>query len=131
MILKSSKIIIGFILVTALSIGAWSYYDIINAHTNNLKDKAAERIGLYQNSLYNELTRFSFLPFVIARDRQLINWSSQQSTQANLALEDIKRAPGANEVYIMDATGKTLSASNWRSKTSFVNKNFCFRDIKI
>ena len=127
MILKSSKIIIGFILVTALSIGAWSYYDIINAHTNNLKDKAAERIGLYQNSLYNELTRFSFLPFVIARDRQLINWSSQQSTQANLALEDIKRASGANEVYIMDATGKTLSASNWRSKTSFVNKNFAFR----
>lgn len=127
MVFKSNKIIFGFSLATILSVGVWSYHDIIDMHTNSLKIKAVERIGLYQNSLYNELTRFNFLPFVIARDKQLINWSFQQSAQANLALEDIKQASGANEVYIMDTTGKTLAASNWRSPNSFVNRNFAYR----
>ncbi len=127
MISRSTKIITSLIVIILLSVGAWSYYGIINLHTLNLQKKAVERIGLYQNSLYNELTRFNFLPFVIARDQQLIDWSFKQSDQANLALEDIKQASGANEVYIMNASGVTLSSSNWRSKSSFINKNFAFR----
>jgi two-component system C4-dicarboxylate transport sensor histidine kinase DctB len=123
---KSIKIsVIGIFI--SLSIGFFVYHSTINSHTNDLKLQAIERIGLYQNSLHNELTRFNFLPFVIARDKQLIEWSMQKSDLANMALEDIKHASGANELYVMDRSGTTLSASNWRNKASFVGKNFAFR----
>ncbi len=108
---KSVKISVIGIFVS-LSIGFFVYHDTINSHTNDLKLRAIERIGLYQNSLHNELTRFNFLPFIVARDKQLINWSLQKSDLANVALENIKQASGANELYVMDKSGTTLSASN-------------------
>ena len=103
------------------------HLSIESIHTEEFQNKSKQRIDLYQNALRNELTRFNFLPFVIARDEQLINWSFKQSDQANIALESIKKASGANVLYIMDASGKTLSSSNWKSKTSFVNRTFAFR----
>jgi two-component system C4-dicarboxylate transport sensor histidine kinase DctB len=103
------------------------HLSIKSIHTEEFQNKSKQRIDLYQNALKNELTRFNFLPFVIARDEQLINWSFKQSDQANIALESIKKSSGANVLYIMDASGKTLSSSNWKSKTSFVNRTFAFR----
>ena len=103
------------------------HQSIVDIHTEELQNKSIQRIDSYKNALRNELTRFNFLPFVIARDEQLINWSFKQLDIANIALENIKKASGANELYIMDASGKTLSSSNWKSKTSFVNRNFAFR----
>ena len=127
MISKSSKILLILGVATILIVGARFYQHTVDVYKDDLKSRAVERISLYQSSLRNELTRFNFLPFVIARDQQLINWSFQRSNLANLALEDIKQASGANEVYIMDTQGNTLSASNWRSQRSFVGKNFAFR----
>ncbi len=103
------------------------HQSIVDIHTEELQNKSIQRIDSYKNALRNELTRFNFLPFVIARDEQLINWSFKQLDIANIALENIKKASGANELYIMDASGKTLSSSNWKSKTSFVNRNYAFR----
>ena len=103
------------------------HLSIESIHTEEFQNKSKQRIDLYQNGLRNELSRFNFLPFVIARDEQLINWSFKQSDLANIALESIKKSSGANVLYIMDAHGKTLSSSNWKSKTSFVNRNFAFR----
>ena len=114
-------------LIGVLVLLFFGYQNTLELYTQDAKTKASERISLYQNSLYNELTRFNFLPFVIARDRQLIDWSFERSDRANLALSDIKQASGANEVYIMDTTGTTLSASNWQDGDSFVGKNFSFR----
>lgn len=114
-------------LLGALVLLFFGYQNTLEFYTQDAKTKAVERISLYQNSLYNELTRFNFLPFVIARDQQLIDWSLKRSDRANLALSDIKQASGANEVYIMDTTGTTLSSSNWQDTDSFVGKNFAFR----
>ncbi len=114
-------------LVVFVAVIIWLHYNIVEMHTIDLQKKSTQRIELYQNSLHNELTRFNFLPFVIARDKQLIDWSFKRLEKANIALEKIKKASGANEVYIMDDSGKTLSASNWREDSSFVDKNFMFR----
>ncbi len=117
-----SILIIGLLLFSM-----WMHANIVNIHTRDLQAQSIERIQLYKSSLNNELTRFNFLPFVIARDKQLIDWSFKQSKKANIALEGIKKESGANTLYVMNAYGDTLSSSNWKDKSSFINKNFSFR----
>ena len=63
----------------------WAHHGVVEHHTNNLRLKASESLGIYQNNLNNELTRFSFLPYVVARDEQLINWSFNEPSKANKA----------------------------------------------
>jgi two-component system C4-dicarboxylate transport sensor histidine kinase DctB len=105
----------------------WSHILIVEHHTKNLRLKASESIAIYQDDLNDELTRFGFLPYVVARDEQLIKWSFNQPNKANLALENIVKASGTNNLYVLDDEGTTLSSSNWRSDLSFVGKNYSFR----
>jgi two-component system C4-dicarboxylate transport sensor histidine kinase DctB len=127
MVQRLTKAHVGIFFIVSVIIALWLHQVIVESHTNDLRVTADERVGLYQNSLNNELKRFGFLPFVIARDKQLIEWSFNQPKQANLALESIVGASGTDYLYIQDKTGTTLSSSNWRSDLSFVGKNYGFR----
>ena len=105
----------------------WGHFLIVDNHTNDLRLKASESVVIYQDDLNDELTRFSFLPYVVARDEHLIKWSFNEPNKANLALENIVKASGTTNLYILDNKGTTLASSNWRSDVSFVGKNYGFR----
>ena len=105
----------------------WGHFLIVDNHTNDLRLKASESVVIYQDDLNDELARFSFLPYVVARDEHLIKWSFNEPNKANLALENIVKASGTTNLYILDNKGTTLASSNWRSDVSFVGKNFAFR----
>ncbi len=105
----------------------WGHFLIVDNHTNDLRLKASESVVIYQDDLNDELTRFSFLPYVVARDEHLIKWSFNEPNKANLALENIVKASGTTNLYILDNKGTTLASSNWRSDVSFVGKNYAFR----
>ena len=70
-----TNILLFVVFVCAVISIYWVHYGVVEHHTNNLRLKASESLGIYQNNLNNELTRFSFLPYVVARDEQLIKWS--------------------------------------------------------
>ena len=122
-----TNILLFVVFVCAVIVIYWAHYGVVEHHTNNLRLKASESLGIYQNNLNNELTRFSFLPYVVARDEQLIKWSFNEPSKANEALENIVKASGTTNLYILDNKGTTLASSNWRSDVSFVGKNFAFR----
>ena len=122
-----TKILLFVVFVCAVISIYWVHYSVVEHHTNNLRLKASESLRIYQNNLNNELTRFSFLPYVVARDEQLIKWSFNEPSKANDALENIVKASGTTHLYILDNKGTTLASSNWRSDVSFVGKNYGFR----
>ena len=127
MIEKLTKGHVGvFIIVSAIT-ALWAHQGIIESHTKDLQAKASERVSLYQGSLNNELKRFGFLPHIVARNQELIDSAFSNPDQANISLEGIKNASGADVIYVMSKFGKTLASSNWRSPTSFVGNNFAFR----
>jgi len=127
MIEKLTKGYVGaFIIVSAIT-ALWAHQGIIESHTKDLQAKASERVSLYQGSLNNELKRFGFLPHIVARNQELIDSAFSNPDQANISLEGIKNASGADVIYVMSKFGKTLASSNWRSPTSFVGNNFAFR----
>ena len=122
-----TNILLFVVFVCAVIVIYWAHYGVVEHHTNNLRLKASESVVIYQDDLNDELARFSFLPYVVARDEHLIKWSFNEPNKANLALENIVKASGTTNLYILDNKGTTLASSNWRSDVSFVGKNFAFR----
>ena len=122
-----TNILLFVVFVCAVIVIYWAHYGVVEHHTNNLRLKASESVVIYQDDLNDELARFSFLPYVVARDEHLIKWSFNEPNKANLALENIVKASGTTNLYILDNKGTTLASSNWRSDVSFVGKNYAFR----
>ncbi len=102
------------------------------AAINDLREMGVQRLTLYAGSLRGALRRFDYLPYVVAQKeiiKSLIlsNSAPGQKRAANVLLEKIVSEANAEALYVMDAKGVTLAASNWRMPFSFVGKNYSFR----
>lgn len=86
--------------------------------------------------LSNELERHRSLPFVLAHDAEiraaLLTANTPAENKETFAalserFERFAQHAGAATVYLLEASGRTLAASNWRTETSFVGENYSFR----
>jgi two-component system C4-dicarboxylate transport sensor histidine kinase DctB len=83
--------------------------------------------------LRSELDRHRSLPFVLADDAEVraalrINDSAPGPFDALSArLERLADHAGATTLYLIDTSGMTIAASNWRTPASFVGQNYTFR----
>lgn len=77
------------------------------------------------------LERPRALPFLLSRDRDLADalTATDPAPRATLdrKLEELVAGTSAAVIYVMDAAGMTISASNWREPTSFVGNDYSFR----
>ncbi|MFC7552121.1 hypothetical protein ACFQU7_07470 [Pseudoroseomonas wenyumeiae] len=75
--------------------------------------------------------RSSALPFVLAEDPDLratlADPTATRLEVVNRKLERLRDGTGADVIYLIDTTGMTLAASNWREETSFVGNDYRFR----
>jgi two-component system, NtrC family, C4-dicarboxylate transport sensor histidine kinase DctB len=96
---------------------------------SRLKNDAALRVAM----LRSELDRHRSLPFVLADDVEIrsalqLNAPAPGSfDELSARLERLADHAGATTVYLIDAAGKTVAASNWRTPASFVGQNYSFR----
>lgn len=76
-----------------------------------------------------ELDRLRALPAVAAEDARIRNALAGNGAlqDANTYLETVARHSGADELFLIDATGETIAASNWNTSGSFVGQNYAFR----
>ncbi|WP_198152633.1 sensor histidine kinase [Tsuneonella dongtanensis] len=92
---------------------------------------AAGDAEILAGGLRSELDKFSLVPRVLAEDPQvgaLLDGTRAEVPRLNRRLEQVARQTGAAAIYLMDADGHTLAASNWNLPTSFVGSNYGFRD---
>lgn len=81
--------------------------------------------------LESELNKFTLVPRVLAGDPEvaaLLGGDSVQQGVLNRRLAALARQTKAAAIYIMDARGLTLAASNWDRPDSFIGSNYRFRD---
>ncbi|MBI3443789.1 MAG: sensor histidine kinase [Magnetospirillum sp.] len=104
------------------------------ARTEALNESMAigrQRLGLYAATTRSAVERFSYLPSTIALDGQMIELLAQTDPSrmdaANRKLETINAKAGSAALYIMNAKGLTVAASNWRTDTSYVGNDYSFR----
>ncbi|WP_019691246.1 sensor histidine kinase [Pseudomonas fluorescens] len=101
-------------------------------YRSELVGQNRQTLDLYVANLLGTLHRYEVLPQILGDLPALraVLAAPQQplaTDNANRLLKDIRAQTGAEVMYLMDTSGKTLAASNWDKHDSFVGRNFAFR----
>jgi len=93
-----------------------------------------QRLQLFSRAVESEIEKFRSLAPVLARDARiralLLEGPAAAAAKATLAndyLEAVAADTGADALYVMDAEGLTVAASNHAQPQSFVGHNYRFR----
>lgn len=94
--------------------------------------RQASATAVLQNAvLQSELERQQATPSILARDPDVLTLLAAPSTErvaaVNLKFETLAREVRSAAIYVMNANGRTLAASNWREPISFVGSDYSFR----
>ncbi len=96
-----------------------------------LRARAQSNAELNAVLLRTVLEKQRSLPFVLARDRDVISALSSGSDSMfkliNEKLESLIPGTRASVIYLLDARGLAVASSNWREPTSFVGIDYSFR----
>lgn len=91
----------------------------------------ARQLATSNASLFNsELEKFQLLQVALADYpdvADMLKTGGNNASQVNNRLERLAEKTNAAAIYVMDAGGKTLAASNYRTPASFVGQNYAFR----
>lgn len=91
-------------------------------------DKAQARLTLYRSTLETELRHFAHLPFLLSLDPVVAATLAGGPTEdLDHRLARFAQSAGLDAIYLMDANGDTISASNAKSPSSFKGQNYAFR----
>lgn len=97
----------------------------------SLRTEARAQLALYDAALRTELQRHAAVPLALALDGDvaalLAAPSADRVDRMNRKLEGLTQALGASALYVMNAGGLTLAASNWNTAAPFVGQNFAYR----
>lgn len=120
---------IGLALVAMVALGAsrWARGQAVAATDAAAAELARANAGL----LTSELQKFRLLPLVLTEypdvPALLEAPSDAVAARVNARLELLAQRTDAAAIYVIDAQGKTVAASNHRLPTSFVGQNYGFR----
>ena len=101
-------------------------------YRSELAGQNRQTLDLYVANLLGTLHRYEVLPQILGELPALRALladpeNPQILSHANQLLNDISTQTGAEVMYLMDAHGDTLAASNWDKQDSFIGRNFAFR----
>jgi two-component system C4-dicarboxylate transport sensor histidine kinase DctB len=93
--------------------------------------EAQQNARAHASLLESELQKFRLLPRVLTEfpdvRAALADKSDAASRRLDRELEQLATRTDAAVIYVLDADGTTIAASNWQSPTSFVGENYRFR----
>lgn len=120
-------------MLVATCIAPFVVYDLANGvATGTLESQLQRSLVLTNRAIETEIERFRYLPVVVGEDARIRAIAGQERSEAALAaantyLETIVRQAGPTELYVLDAAGVTLAASNHATPESFVGQDYSFR----
>lgn len=102
----------------------------------NQADTIRRAIDIHMLGLRGEADRYNYLPHAAAGHQDILGVlgapdDGTKRQQANHYLEGLNRRAGSDTLYVMALDGKTLAASNWNTKGSFVDRNYANRPYFI
>jgi len=121
------------LLALALAPLLWPLHQLAERYyLSELLQQNRQTLDLYVANLLGTLRRYEVLPQILGDLPALHNVLRQPqqpeaADEANRLLKKILERTGADSLYLMDATGRTLATSNWDQPDSFIGRNFAFR----
>lgn len=125
------RMTIAMLVVTCIA--PFVVYDLANGvATGTLESQLQRSLVLTNRAIETEIERFRYLPVVVGEDARIRAIAGQERSEtalaaANTYLETIVRQAGPTELYVLDAAGVTLAASNHATPESFVGQDYSFR----
>lgn len=115
----------------ALAVLAGTWLGAVHLALSSAREEAAIDARTRALGVASELARQQAVGAVLSSDPQVIAAQTLKLRAANQALskrlEALNTEIGASVLYVMDANGRTTSASNWREPTSFVGRTYDYR----
>lgn len=115
------------LLAAALGLSGWAAQSAYAAAEGDARQNARAHASL----LESELQKFRLLPRVLTEFPDvragLADKSDVASRRLDRELEQLAARTDAAVIYVIDADGRTIAASNWRAATSFVGQDYRFR----
>lgn len=109
------------------SVWQWQYTQAVREAERH----AQSRLALYTTTLQGALERFAYLPELLARQSlvqaALADEVGVFTDQVNRYLAQVAERSGAEAIFLMDAEGVTIAASNHASEDSFLGHHYAFR----
>jgi len=98
----------------------------------DVRVRANSTLGTYKTNLENEISHYESMPRLFARAplfKSLLQEpdSAALTHRVNRELEKLNAILGTLDVYILDAFGQTIAASNWNKATTFIGEQLSFR----
>ncbi len=98
----------------------------------DIRERSNHTLNLVVENLRGELAKHQYQPRLLSTNPIFIEILSDPSSgdrvgAANRELERIADVSGALDIYLMDATGLTVAASNWAAPRTFIGRNFDYR----
>lgn len=95
-------------------------------------ERSRQNLSLIVEALRGDLEKYRTLPHMLVANQDfrsaLRGEQNQDGLQViNEELERINNISGAMDIYLMDAEGFTVAASNWASEKTFIGENFSYR----
>ena len=99
---------------------------------DDLRQQMAHRLDLYSTTLEGELGKYDYLPTILPLNEGVIALLHRPDettlvAAVNRHLEQLNRRARSSAIYILDARGRTVAASNWNEPTSFVGMDLSYR----
>lgn len=104
-----------------------------DATLETLRQSGIARLDLFARTLLNPVEKYAYLPFILSNQAEVIDaLSSPENDSARIErlngfLETMNRRVKVSAIYVMNAQGIAVAASNWAEHSSLVGKNFSFR----
>ena len=126
--LRNIVAILGLLCATGYVAYTYSQYVGIGAR----QGVAARRLEAFSAALFSPMDKYDYLPEITA-DHPLVSETllhprdSARIAQLNVYLEKLNRTVKSEAIYVIDAHGLTIAASNWRDPLTFIGQNYYFR----
>jgi two-component system C4-dicarboxylate transport sensor histidine kinase DctB len=123
--------LISFAIVALVIIGGAYVLGVRTARTT-AQESSARQLQIISLDVESILQRYETLPFALSFQSEAISALQKPELpepidQLNRTLEAIHLQARVAAIYLMDANGKTIAASNWNTGQSYIGKNFGFR----
>lgn len=125
----------GYLVLLAVAFGlvAWLAYAITyRIALEDIETRSTTVLQLHAQDLLASVERFEHLPYLVSEEQVLKDLLKNPDdvdtlARANHYLAFAQQRTDVFAIYLMDATGQTLAASNWNTAQSLVGHNYRFR----
>ncbi len=98
----------------------------------DIQQQSEKQLNELVSFLDGALSRYESIPHVLSTNPMLANVLNDQQNPAkiqelNLYLEEIQHVTEASDIYLINALGVAIAASNWQQSFSFIGNNYSFR----